>query len=488
MTTFRWYMLGLGLLFAAYVAVEYYRPKPLDWSPTLQNEDKIPYGTYVLFDQLPGMLGVPRADVRTVRAPIYSQIEGVDEDDLPATAVTDSATSAAAAERDELIEQLDSVTNGTPADSAATTAAGTPKTPPANTEQPNEGQPTDNDDRDYAAGLSDGDYQPATYLFVANSFELSRQDCRSLLRHIARGNDVLIAAENFDSFFADTVGFKTSVYTPSIKLRKTSAKALLANDSVRLQFSNPTLATKAGVRLPLLAASSRLQAKQNIADKATQLATDEQGQPVLLRVPHGRGHLYLCSVPLAFSNYYLLQPRTSNFAFSSLSYLPTGRTVWWDEYQKQGRRGEQSLLRVLLEHEALRYAMYLTLAVAILFVGIEARRRQRVIPILKPLPNTTLLFTRTVAGLYRQGSSHALIAEKKIGLFLEHLRTRYHEPALDLTDADTRERLSQKSGVARQEIDALVRRINFLLTAPQISDTELLNLNKAILAFRQTAA
>jgi len=206
------------------------------------------------------------------------------------------------------------------------------------------------------------------------------------------------------------------------------------------------------------------------------------------RVPHGQGHLYLCTLPLAFTNYFVLQPGTANFAFAALSYLPTGRPVWWDEYQKQGRQEEQSLLRVLLAHDALRWALYLTLLGALLFVVFEARRRQRVIPILKPLPNTTLLFTRTVASLYRQGASHVPIAEKKIGLFLEHLRTRFHEPGLDLNDEAARERLAQKTGLPRADIDALVRRINYLLTAPRVTDADLLGLNKAINDFRKAAA
>ena len=470
MTTFRWYMLGLALLFGAYVAVEYYRPKPLDWTPTLRNDHKIPYGTYVLFDQLPGVLGVSRNQVQAIRAPIYSQIEGVDEDAAAAEHTAPAADSAALAGADTAI-----------ADSSSAVTSTTPEAAP---------QPVpDTEDADYVTGLQDGDFQPATYLFLSSSFELSRQDCRSLLRHVARGNDVLIAAEDFSGFFADTVGFSTRQILPRFKAAPDGSQQPRP-DSVRFRFSNPALARQAGgtFRLPLLAASSRLVARQNLTDKATQLAADEQGRPVLLRVPHGRGHLYICSVPLAFSNYFVLQPRTTLFAFAALSYLPTGRTVWWDEYQKQGRRGEQSLLRVLLDHEALRYATYLALLTAGLFVAFEARRRQRVIPVLKPLPNTTLLFTRTVAGLYRQGSNHSLIAEKKIGLFLEHLRTRYHEPGLDLSDDATRERLAQKSGISRPDVDALVRRINFMLTARQVSDAELLALNKAINAFRQAAA
>jgi hypothetical protein len=308
-----------------------------------------------------------------------------------------------------------------------------------------------------------------------------------LLRHVARGNDVFIAAEQFDRHFADTLGFATVPFVSRPRAaNKPAATALL--DSVQLLFSNPRLARAAGpsgFRLPALGAAYRLLPDSTMV--GTQLAADTAGRAVLVRVPHGRGNLYLCTVPLAFTNYFTLQPRTSNFAFAALSYLPTGRLVGWDEYQKQGRQGEQSLLRVLLAHEALRWALYASLLGGLLFVVFEARRRQRIIPIIRLLPNTTLLFTRTVAGLYRQGSSHAPIAEKKIQLFMEFLRTRLQEPGLDLSDAATRERLAQKTGVARLEVDALVRRINFLLTAPRVSDADLLALNKALNDFRKAA-
>lgn len=464
MTTFRWYMLGLALLFGAYVAVEYYRPKPLDWTPTFQNKDKIPYGTYVLYDVLPEVLGVAKRDVHAVRVPIYSQIEGEAETTTTATEPTDSAVAPVAAEP--------AAPEAAP-DSAATAAG--PAAP-------------ETGDADYMAGLAESGFPKATYVFVDDAFELSSSDCRSLLRHVARGNNVFIAAEQFDQHFADTLGFRTAPFVRRPHLKNASAEAF-TNDSALFRLSNPTLARQAGrrgFRLPALGSSYRL--LPDSASPATLLAADTAGRAVLVRVPHGRGHLYLCSVPLAFTNYFVLQPATTNFAFAALSYLPAGRPVWWDEYQKQGRLEEQSLLRVLLAHDALRWALYLSLLGALLFVGVEARRRQRIIPVLRPLPNTTLLFTRTIAGLYRQGGSHLPIAEKKIQLFLEHLRTRFHEPGLDLNDEAARERLAQKTGIARPEVDALVRRINFLLTAPRVSDTELLALNKALNEFRKAAA
>lgn len=80
MTTFRWYLLGILALFGAYVALEYYRPKPLDWSPTLSSKDKIPYGTYALLDVLPQVLATD--SVAAVRLPIYNQLLGSNEPQL----------------------------------------------------------------------------------------------------------------------------------------------------------------------------------------------------------------------------------------------------------------------------------------------------------------------------------------------------------------------------------------------------------------------
>ncbi len=420
MTTFRWYLLGLLALFGAYVALEYYRPKPLDWSPTFANKDKIPYGTYVLFDQLPRLLGTD--SIATVRRSAYRQLTG---DAAPAFAAPP----------------------GAPADSAQ----------------------APEDSTDVTATR-------ANYLFVNNEFSATAADTRALLRFVARGNDVFIAAEEIGKRLRDTLRFRTA------DARRLPGRAPEA-DSVEVQFTNPALG---GVRyrLPGPLARTHLVIKAGRAGRT--LATDAQGRAVFVRLDYGAGHFYLCSVPLAFTNYYLLRPRAAGFAAGALAYLPA-RRAWWDEFQKQGPLGEQSLLRVLLAHEALRGAYYLTLLGALLFVLVEARRRQRVIPVVRPLPNTTLLFTRTVAGLYRQGRNHALIAEKKVALFLDYLRVRFHETRPDLGDDAFREQLSQKAGLPRARVDELLRLVNFARTAPQINDRALLQLSRAIADFRREA-
>ena len=155
------------------------------------------------------------------------------------------------------------------------------------------------------------------------------------------------------------------------------SKKLLVSDSVDIHFTNPAVAGPR-YRLPGAGASHRLFVDSARAGRT--LAADAQGRAVFVRLNHGRGHFYLCTVPMAFTNYFFLQPRTQGFATAALSYLPV-RPTWWDEFQKQGPVGEQSLLRVLLAHDALRTAYYLTLAGSLLFVLVYSRRRQRIIPL-----------------------------------------------------------------------------------------------------------
>jgi len=496
-TTFRLYLLGLALLFGAYVALEYNRPKPLDWTPSYINKDKIPYGTYALFDQLPRLLGTD--SIEAVRRPVYSQLTGQSLDDaLPddhltttvsrtdstvTTATTVAPADSAATEERNPSETASTETDAPPAnaDTTAETAAA-----PADSAARNEAEETDADadqapaDHSAPSLLPTG---PANYLFINQSFELSRPDAHALLRFVALGNDVFVAAESLSGargLLRDSLGF--DVQDVDLATHK-GPKGFPVADSVELRFTNPALGN-VHTRLPGTGVAQRLVVDSGRVGRT--LATDAQGRAVLVRLDYGRGHFYACTAPVAFTNYYLLRPRTAGFAAGALAYLPARRT-FWDEFQKQGAVGEQSLLRVVFAHDALRLAYYLALGGGLLFVLVAARRRQRIIPTIKPLPNTTLLFTRTVAGLYRQGRSHTLIAEKKVGLFMDYLRTRFQETSPDFGDADFRERLSQKAGVPRPRVDELLRLVNFARTAPQMTDRELLILSKALNDFRREA-
>ena len=498
--SFRWVVLGLLLLFGAFVALEYNRPRPLDWSLSFANNDKIPYGTFVLYDQLPRLLGTD--SVREIRVPIYSQLTGEGEAkpqrsilgiSIEDSVMTDEATpnednseestasGDSASAENETAESTASDDNATAETTAQDSAAQAPAVAEGTTSA--DGNSDENSDDDIrrlpetAPTLRPG--LRANYLIVKQYFEADGPDTRALLEFVRQGNDVFIAAEDFGAGthqLGDTLGLRTELPDTSTRA------ALAARDSIAVRFTHPALA---GPTYRLPPASGQF--FRFIRPRPGRvLATDAQGRPVYVRMDFGAGHFYLCSVPLAFTNYFVLKPNTRGFAEGALRYLPA-RPVWWDEFSKRGRSGDQSRLRLIFDHAPLRLAWYVLLAGVVLFVFFEARRRQRIIPTIKPLPNTTLLFASTVAGLYRQGGSHSPIAEKKVALFLDFLRTRFQENAPDLGDDAFRQRLSQKSGLARPRVDELLRLVNFARTAPVVNDRELATLSRALNDFKREA-
>jgi hypothetical protein len=52
-----WYIYLIVVLVIGYSIALYMKPQETDWSPTLSNKDKIPYGSYVLFHELDTLMG-----------------------------------------------------------------------------------------------------------------------------------------------------------------------------------------------------------------------------------------------------------------------------------------------------------------------------------------------------------------------------------------------------------------------------------------------
>ncbi|ARS35500.1 DUF4350 domain-containing protein [Pontibacter actiniarum] len=73
MKGYRRYIALIVLLFGALVLLEYFRPKQVDWSQTFSREDKIPYGTFALYELLPGLF--PGQRIQPVREPVYTLLQ-----------------------------------------------------------------------------------------------------------------------------------------------------------------------------------------------------------------------------------------------------------------------------------------------------------------------------------------------------------------------------------------------------------------------------
>jgi hypothetical protein len=109
----------------------------------------------------------------------------------------------------------------------------------------------------------------------------------------------------------------------------------------------------------------------------------------------------------------------------------------------------------------------------------NAKRKQRIIPIIKPLTNTTVDFTKTIGNLYFQEGNHDTIMEKKIIYFLEKIRQDYLLDTQNLDD-DFIKKLHQKSGKDIALIENVVMLIKRQRKTFKSTEAELIKLNAVI--------
>ncbi len=315
------------------------------------------------------------------------------------------------------------------------------------------------------------DSLPENILIFANYFSPADEDTEALLDLVNEGANAFIASEYYYGTFADTLNLICEDYFFDNNL----IQNLSRDDTARLKFINPGMITEG---YPYRRNNTHNYFSSFDTVRTEVLAVNDLEKPVLIRTEWGKGYLYLCSTPLAFTNNYLLYEENHEFVSKAFSYLPSNE-ITWTEYYQLGRMEARTPLRFILSSEPLKWAYYIALLSLLLFILFEAKRKQRIIPVITPLTNTTLDFVGTISNLYFYKKDHRAIAEKRINFFIDRLRTRH---MLQYTEGDEGwlEKVARKTGHNREEIESLFSLINRIKKLPAISEEELRELNTKI--------
>lgn len=209
---------------------------------------------------------------------------------------------------------------------------------------------------------------------------------------------------------------------------------------------------------------------------------DGEKVPNFLKIYHGKGAIYVHSNPVVFTNYYMLSGKES-YAEKVLSYLPSS-TVFWDPQIKRSEYSNEdddntSVFKFFLQHKTLTWFLFVALAGVLLFMLFNARRKQRAIPIIHPLENTTVAFTQTISSLYLKEQDHKNLVDKKIAFFLEKVRTKYLLNTNNL-NKEFVHNLAAKSDNNIQNTNYLINTIITLHKKLECTQEELLVLHKMI--------
>ena len=197
----------------------------------------------------------------------------------------------------------------------------------------------------------------------------------------------------------------------------------------------------------------------------------------------GKGKVVLSTFPEAFTNYFLLQNNNSDYTAGLVTTFSEAQVIYLDNHYKSGNVEHTSPMRVFLSHQSLQWAYYTFLIGALLYVFFEGKRKQRAIPIIKPLKNQTVAFTQVISNMYFENKNAYDITQHKINYFLEYIRSHFYINTQTI-DTDFITRLAQKTKHSNQEIKMLFDQIAILQKKTSITPKELQHLNDTIEQFK----
>ena len=304
-----------------------------------------------------------------------------------------------------------------------------------------------------------------TILLIQNKSAIDEFSENELFYFASHRNAIFYSNSNFSQKFADSLGFEieySNDFADSLQFkinRNQKAGNFYFNKGINTAYFSKIDTSKTEVL-------------------GTQINSKGEEFANFIKVKHLNGNFYLHLQPVAFTNYYLLN-KNSQYTEDILGYIPSKSPIYWKVKQYDNEELSSSPMRYLLSQPALKWAWFLAWIAFVIFMIFNAKRRQRVIPIIEPLKNTTIDFTKTIGNLYYQEKDHQNIAEKKIIFFLEKIRNEYYIDTFNL-DETFINRVNQKTGRPKKDIENVVIMIKKIRNQSITTEKELITFNELL--------
>ncbi len=303
------------------------------------------------------------------------------------------------------------------------------------------------------------------YISVSGRYNIDETSFHALLQYVDYGNKAFISAYNIPHFIQDTLKFQMIYESVELKQKERILKLNNTKDSIKYLPKLPYGASY--IKDTLL--TKKLGYWKNEA-KETRVN--------FVAIPYGEGVFYIHTSPEVFTNYQMLEAVNTNYISTAISYLPQIPVIF-DKAIKISEYTDQSPLRYIMSKEALKWSWYLMLFGIALFMLFNAKRRQRIIPTMDPLKNSTTEFVQTVSTLHYDAEDYNGIIQKSILHFLEHIRSNYHLSTEKL-NGDFIKKMALKTGKPQEDVQRLISLIIKMKSHKFRTKEPLIKLNKEI--------
>ncbi len=313
------------------------------------------------------------------------------------------------------------------------------------------------------------------YINISRNFYTTEKDVDALLTFVSNGNTAFISANKFDTILLNRLNVSTNINSNIFGVTR------FENTDVSFFENTPLPADKFGYYYFPLKKYFSFESKVNTKE----IGINSIDSTNLFVHFWGKGRIYLHAEPRAFSNYFLLSNQNYLYWQNCLSLLPKNyNIIYWDNYYNKknynnGNNSDGSTFSEIFKHPPLKAAFWILLTLLGLYILFGMKRKQRQIPVIKPVENTSVAFAEAIAGLYLSKQDNKVIAEKMITYFNEQMRTKFFVTTV-ASDSTYPEVLSRKAAVPLPITKLLAQRINTISQTEKVSDAQLLYLNNAI--------
>lgn len=268
--------------------------------------------------------------------------------------------------------------------------------------------------------------------------KIDRESWYKILDEVSEGSDAMLIVSQIPKKISDSIGYYDSEisFEDENILKLTDKK--YQNDFIKLD------------KFPSGRGFQYIKSDVEILGKTMEENNPDQAN--FIKTKFGKGNIYVHCEPLFLSNYYLLKPGNMKYAQDVFSYLDNKETLWFVE---KNSKVSQFFMRFVLSNPALKYAWWIFLGGLTLFIFFNAKRKQRIVPIIEPLKNTSVDFVRSIGNLYLQeGDFHDMMA-KKAQYFLNRVRM---DLLIDTQNLDEKfaKKLQLKTGKTMEMIDEVI--------------------------------
>ncbi|MFT4022371.1 MAG: hypothetical protein QM664_01155 [Flavihumibacter sp.] len=309
------------------------------------------------------------------------------------------------------------------------------------------------------------DSSRALYMVLASTFDPSPEEWEKITAFADAGNSVWLSAGDFGDRLTDSFHL-----------------ALSSIDSGEANFHTAFLAPADTTTFTYPGFSWHGYFSAFDTAQWQPLARDGHGKVVMIGSRDTtHGHWLLQSTPFAMSNFFLLHRQNKKYYDQLPLFFPEDiDVVVWDNYFRQPfHQKKYDQWSVMTGSAPLRWSLFVGLLAAALYIGSEIKRRQRMIPVVDPLTNSSVDFVKTVGRLYFNRHDNADLSLKMLSHFREQVKARYGLQSADWS-AEFEQALVYKSGKPAADVSRLMVQVRQVDALQSISDNDLLALNQSI--------